>query len=161
MLVTKPFLLYNLLRGDELVEVAKQAIFAEFATTCLSAAESSFDILESMVQHNVVSSLVITDFFFALHTLQVILAACGLYHGDVYQDRVRRCLKILLAIGVSGYPKHLLPETVFQLQQCGLVENVDDDTVSAQPPESHSNIQGFVQRARRYVTFPPDGVPAE
>lgn len=148
MLVTKPFLLYSLLRRDELTDPKKQAVFAELSATCLSAAESSFDILGGMIQHNAVSSLVVTDFFFALQTLQVIIAARGLYDGDVYQDRVKRCLKILMVIGVSGYPKHLLPETVFQLQQSGLVQG-DDDTGSAQLPEPLNNLDGFIQRARR------------
>ena len=38
MLITKPFLLHNLLEGSEHIEPAKQALFAKFAKACLSAA---------------------------------------------------------------------------------------------------------------------------
>lgn len=142
MLVTKPFLLYSLLRGNELVETPKQPIFEQLASTCASAAESSLDILESMVLHKVVSSLVVVDFFFALQALQVILAACELYPVGSYEDHARRCMRILLAIGASGYPKHLLPETLYELQQCGLTEGANDGTLSAQPPEPYYHSEG-------------------
>ncbi|KAF5646996.1 uncharacterized protein FTJAE_1827 [Fusarium tjaetaba] len=126
MLVTKPFLLCNLLQGIEHVEAVKQPMFATLAKTCVSAAESSFEILESMVLYKVASSLVMADYLFALQALQVIVAACGLYHMDGHQARAKQCLRILLAISVSGYPKHLIPETLFQLQQCGLAEGVEE-----------------------------------
>ncbi|KAG9500702.1 hypothetical protein J7337_006381 [Fusarium musae] len=136
MLVTKPFLLCNLLRGIEHVETVKQPIFAALARTCVSAAESSFEILESMVLHKVASSLVMADYLFALQALQVIVAACGLYHMDGHQARAKQCLRILLAISVSGYPKHLIPETLFQLQQCGLAEGVEETSnIALQPSE--------------------------
>ncbi|KAF5552816.1 Zn(II)2Cys6 transcription factor (Eurofung) [Fusarium napiforme] len=136
MLVTKPFLLCNLLQGIEHVETVKQPIFATLAKTCVSAAESSFEILESMVLHKVASSLVMADYLFALQALQVIVAACGLYHMDGHQARAKQCLRILLAISVSGYPKHLIPETLFQLQQCGLAEGVEETSnITLQPPE--------------------------
>ncbi|KAF5967708.1 hypothetical protein FBULB1_11088 [Fusarium bulbicola] len=136
MLVTKPFLLCNLLQGIEHVEAVKQPIFATLAKTCVSAAESSFEILESMVLYKVASSLVMADYLFALQALQVIVAACGLYHMDGHQARAKQCLRILLAISVSGYPKHLIPETLFQLQQCGLAEGVEDTSnIAVQPSE--------------------------
>ncbi|VTT81633.1 unnamed protein product [Fusarium fujikuroi] len=136
MLVTKPFLLCNLLQGIEHVEAIKQPIFATLAKTCVSAAESTFEILESMVLHKVASSLVMADYLFALQALQVIHAACGLYHMDGHQARAKQCLRILLAISVSGYPKHLIPETLFQLQQCGLAEGVEDTSnIALQPSE--------------------------
>ncbi|RKL39295.1 hypothetical protein BFJ72_g6767 [Fusarium proliferatum] len=137
MLVTKPFLLCNLLQGIEHVETVKQPIFATLAKTCVSAAESTFEILESMVLHKVASSLVMADYLFALQALQVIVAACGLYHMDGHQARAKQCLRILLAISVSGYPKHLIPETLFQLQQCGLAEGVEDTSnITLQPSEA-------------------------
>ncbi|KAF4333078.1 hypothetical protein FBEOM_13115 [Fusarium beomiforme] len=139
MLVTKPFLLCNLLQGIEHVETVKQPIFSSLAKTCVSAAESSFAILESMVLHKVASSLVMADYLFALQALQVIVAACGLYHMDGHQARAKQCLRILLAISVSGYPKHLIPETLFQLQQCGLAEGVEETSnIVLQPSESLS-----------------------
>ncbi|KAM5515580.1 fungal specific transcription factor [Fusarium oxysporum f. sp. phaseoli] len=137
MLVTKPFLLCNLLQGIEHVETVKQPIFATLAKTCVSAAESTFEILESMVLQKVASSLVMADYLFALQALQVIVAACGLYHMDGHQARAKQCLRILLAISVSGYPKHLIPETLFQLQQCGLAEGVEETSnITLQPSES-------------------------
>ncbi|KAH7213155.1 hypothetical protein DER44DRAFT_692412, partial [Fusarium oxysporum] len=136
MLVTKPFLLCNLLQGIEHVESAKRPIFATLAKTCVSAAESTFEILETMVLHKVASSLVMADYLFALQALQVIVAACGLYHMDGHQARAKQCLRILLAISVSGYPKHLIPETLFQLQQCGLAEGVEETSnIALQPSE--------------------------
>ncbi|KAL2206876.1 hypothetical protein CC79DRAFT_1358677 [Sarocladium strictum] len=145
MLVTKPFLLCNLLRGHE-IDSTKQSIFAEFSTTCLSAAESSLDIMESMVLHTAVSSLLVMDFYLALQTLQIFLAACGLFQGDVYQNRSRRCLKVLVAIGVSGFPKHLLPETLFQVQQFGIGEDGDDGNQLAISVEGLQNAQNRHQR---------------
>ncbi|RBR14409.1 hypothetical protein FVER53590_04341 [Fusarium verticillioides] len=151
MLVTKPFLLCNLLQGIDHVEAVKQPIFATLAKTCVSAAESSYEILESMVLHKVASSLVMADYLFALQALQVIVAACGLYHMDGHQARAKQCLRILLAISVSGYPKHLIPETLFQLQQCGLAEGVEETSnIALQPSEP----LGYPQM----VTEPPQRI---
>ncbi|KAJ4029350.1 hypothetical protein NW758_013579 [Fusarium oxysporum] len=152
MLVTKPFLLCNLLQGIEHVETVKQPIFATLAKTCVSAAESTFEILESMVLHKVASSLVMADYLFALQALQVIVAACGLYHMDGHQARAKQCLRILLAISVSGYPKHLIPETLFQLQQCGLAEGVEETSnITLQPSESLGYPQMVTEPLQRYV----------
>lgn len=152
MLVTKPFLLCNLLQGIEHVEAIKQPIFATLAKTCVSAAESTFEILESMVLHKVASSLVMADYLFALQALQVIVAACGLYHMDGHQARAKQCLRILLAISVSGYPKHLIPETLFQLQQCGLAEGVEDTSnITLQPSEALGYPQMVTEPLQRYV----------
>ncbi|KAG5777685.1 hypothetical protein H9Q73_008642 [Fusarium xylarioides] len=152
MLVTKPFLLCNLLQGIDHVEAVKQPIFATLAKICVSAAESSFEILESMVLHKVASSLVMADYLFALQSLQVIVAACGLYHMDGHQARAKQCLRILLAISVSGYPKHLIPETLFQLQQCGLAEGVEDTSnITLQPSEPLVYPQMVTEPLQRYV----------
>ncbi|KAF9773349.1 hypothetical protein IL306_008882 [Fusarium sp. DS 682] len=152
MLVTKPFLLCNLLQGIEHVETAKQPIFSSHAKTCISAAESTFEILESMVLHKVASSLVMADYLFALQALQVIVAACGLYHMDGHQARAKQCLRILLAISVSGYPKHLIPETLFQLQQCGLAEGVEETSnIVLQPSEPVSYSQRIPEPLEGYV----------
>jgi hypothetical protein len=152
MLVTKPFLLCNLLQGIDHFEAVKQPIFATLAKTCVSAAESSFEILESMVLHKVASSLVMADYLFALQALQVIVAACGLYHMDGHQARAKQCLRILLAISVSGYPKHLIPETLFQLQQCGLAEGVEETSnIALQPSEPLGYPQMVTEPLQRYV----------
>jgi hypothetical protein len=154
MLVTKPFLLCNLLQGIEYVETVKQPIFATLAKTCVSAAESSFEILESMVLHKVASSLVMADYLFALQALQVIVAACGLYHMDGHQARAKQCLRILLAISVSGYPKHLIPETLFQLQQCGLAEGVEDTSnIVLQPSEPSRYPRMVTESLEGYVVI--------
>lgn len=153
MLVTKPFLLCSLLRGNELAGTPKQPTFEKLARTCLSAAESSFHILESMVLHNVVSSLVVADYFFALQALQVLIAAHELYREGSYQDHIRRCLKILLAIGVSGYPKHLLPETLFQLQKYGLSEGAPVGTSLQRSPGPSYHPLGSGESMLRYVTI--------
>ena len=134
MLVTRPFLLLSLLRRVELGTL-KQPTFDKLTRTCISAAESSLDILESMVQHKVVSSLVMLDFFLALQVLQVILAAFELYREASYQVHAKRCAGILLAIATSGYPKHLLPEPLFQLQECGLTERANHSIVPEQRPD--------------------------
>lgn len=156
MLVTKPFLLCNLLQGIERAETAKQRIFSSLAKTCVSAAESSFEVLESMVLHKVASSLVMADYLFALQALQVIVAACGLYHMDGHQARAKQCLRILLAISVSGYPKHLIPETLFQLQQCGLAEDVEETAnTMLQPSEPFSYSQRIPEPLEGYVLLSP------
>lgn len=149
MLITKPFLLDNLLEGSGHVEPVKQALFTKFAKVCLSAAESTIEILENMVFHQVVSYLVMDDFFFSLQCLQVILAGCGLFHADGYQARVKQCLRILLVISVSGYPKQLLLEPLYQLQQCGLAEDVGDgNTVLVQHLQDSQEVE---EALREYV----------
>ncbi|KAH7553331.1 hypothetical protein J3E72DRAFT_374571 [Bipolaris maydis] len=95
-----------------------------------------------MVFHKVISCLVIDDFFFTLQCLQVVLAGCGLFHADGYQFRVKQCLKILLAISVSGYPKQLLPEPLYQLQQGGLAEDVGDgNSMLPQHLQAHQEVE--------------------
>ncbi|CAI4218951.1 unnamed protein product [Parascedosporium putredinis] len=63
MLVTRPFLLCQLLRGERVASSRKRQRFDQLARTCISAAESSLGIFEDMAQHKVASSLVMMDFF--------------------------------------------------------------------------------------------------
>ncbi|ENI02396.1 hypothetical protein COCC4DRAFT_63324 [Bipolaris maydis ATCC 48331] len=61
---------------------------------------------------------------------------------DGYQFRVKQCLKILLAISVSGYPKQLLPEPLYQLQQGGLAEDVGDgNSMLPQHLQAHQEVE--------------------
>lgn len=120
MLVTRPFLLCRLLRGSELVGTGKQEYFDDLAKTCVSAATTSIHILDEMVNQASVSSLVLSDFFLALAVLQVILVASALFPAEDHQHHVRRCISILKAIGAHGCPKHLLPETLFELERLGI-----------------------------------------
>ncbi|RMJ09838.1 hypothetical protein CDV36_010537 [Fusarium kuroshium] len=128
ILVTRPFLLCRLLRGSELVGTGKQEYFDELAKTCVSAATTSIQIFDEMVNEASVSSLLLFDFFLALAVLQVILVASTLFPSEDHQDNVRRCISILKAIGAHGCPKHLLPETLFELERLGLYHESDDQS---------------------------------
>ncbi|RTE73716.1 hypothetical protein BHE90_011853 [Fusarium euwallaceae] len=124
----KPFLLCRLLRGSELVGTGKQEYFDELAKTCVSAATTSIQIFDEMVNEASVSSLLLFDFFLVLAVLQVILVASTLFPSEDHQDNVRRCISILKAIGAHGCPKHLLPETLFELERLGLYHESDDQS---------------------------------
>ncbi|RSL82331.1 hypothetical protein CEP51_005252 [Fusarium floridanum] len=142
VLVTRPFLLCRLLRGSELVDAGKQEYFDDLAKTCMSAATTSIQILGEMVNQACVSSLVLFDFFLALAVLQVILVASTLFPAEDHRDHVRRCVSILKAIGSYGCPKHLLPETLFELERLGLYNDNDDQShdFCTEPLQSLSNI---------------------
>lgn len=126
MLITRPFLLCNLLRGDELHGTPKKRHFDRLATTCASAASASLDIFEGMA-YEVLSSLVLLDFLYALQVLQVILVASSLYPMVNQQGNAKRCISILKAISAFGFPKHMLPEILLEAQQFGLLDDVLED----------------------------------
>ena len=152
MLVTRPFLLCSLLRVNRLSDVRKRQYIDELARKCVSAAQASIEIFEDMVRESVVSSLVMMDFFFALQVVQVILAAAAVYCPETYKGEAKRCIAILRAIATSGYPKHLLPETLFQLQRAG----VFDDALFPRELRDglHTSIDGSLQRYTRCLTSP-------
>lgn len=133
ILVTRPFLLCRLLRGQELEDSSNQQYFDGLARTCVAAAEASVDILEDMVRDGTVSSLVTVDFFLALQVVQVILVAAALYSREKYRGLARRCVDILRGIAAFGSPKHLLPETLYELKMLGLV-NDERGTGPAEEP---------------------------
>ncbi|RSL68878.1 hypothetical protein CEP53_002441 [Fusarium sp. AF-6] len=142
VLVTRPFLLCRLLRGSELVGTGKEEYFDGLAKTCVSAATTSIEILGEMANQACVSSLVLFDFFLALAVLQVILVASALFSAEDYQDHIRTCIAILKAIGTDGCPKHLLPETLFELERLGVYSDSDDQSHDSltEPLQSLSSI---------------------
>ncbi|PKS08196.1 hypothetical protein jhhlp_005472 [Lomentospora prolificans] len=75
---------------------------------CVSAAEALIAIFEDIVQQDLVPSLVLMDFFFALHVVKALLAASITLRDDA-----------LLSPGdrLFGCPKHLLSETLLEPQQ--------------------------------------------
>lgn len=152
MLVTRPFLLCMLLRGSELANTPKKQYFDGFSRLCVSAAEASIDIFEDMVPQGLVSSLVLIDFFFALHVVQVILAASALYCPETHQAQAKRCVAILKAIGSFGCPKHLLPETLFELQQVGLLDDLDSRVYTDELPNGllNTSFEGSSLKDTRY-----------
>ncbi|KAJ4234733.1 hypothetical protein NW759_001724 [Fusarium solani] len=81
-----------------------------------------------MVNQASISSLVLFDFFLALAVLQVIPVASALFPAEDHQDHVRGCISILKAIGAHGCPKHLLPETLFELERLRLYSDNDDQS---------------------------------
>lgn len=134
MLVTRPFLLCSLLRGDELSGTPKLRYFEGLARTCVSATEAAIDVLEIMLGQDTLSSLILFDFLFALQVTQLGLTASGLFGSEAHKVHPQRCVNILKKIGESGYPKQLLPETLYQLQKVGLNdEALPDNGISAFP----------------------------
>lgn len=139
ILVTRPFLLCRLLCGNKLADTLKRQYFDGLARTCVSAADASINIFEDMVRQSVVSSLVVGDFLVALQVLQVTLVASALYCPETHRGQARRCVGILRAIGSFGCPKHLLQETLYELQRLDLLDDVHDG-LSAE--ESLHDLQG-------------------
>lgn len=134
MLVTRPFLLCSLLRGGELNGTPKLRYFEGLAKTCVSATEAAIDVLEIMLGQGTLSSLILFDFLFALQVTQLGLTASGLFGSEAHNIHPQRCLNVLKKIGESGYPKQLLPETLYQLQKVGLRDDaLLDPAVGALP----------------------------
>lgn len=161
ILVTRPFLLCSLLRAKELDGTPKQRHFDRFARICVSAAEASLGIFEGMA-HGVLSSLVLVDFFFALQVLQVLMVASSLSSPSVnYQNLVRRCVNSLKAIGAFGYPKHMLPEPLFQAQKFALLDGGREGGLPSSPgpfcsPATTAVEGGMETDSTRYSLFSPD-----
>lgn len=150
MLVTRPFLLCQLLRGDRIASSRKRQRFNQLARTCISAAEASLGIFEDMAQHKVASSLVMMDFFFALQVVQVILVAAALYCRQTYRKKAIRCIDILHAIATTGYPRHLLPETLFELRQVGLTKDPPNENISSGGDNGNPG-SSIDEKAQEYV----------
>jgi hypothetical protein len=155
MLVTRPFLLCRLLRGSELVDIDKREYFDNLSKTCVSAATTSIHILDEMVNQASISSLVLSDFFLALAVLQVILVASTLFPAEDNQHHVRRCISILKANGAHGCPKHLLPETLFELERLGLYSDNDGQSHDSctEPLQSLNDLPEPTSDDFRYVNM--------
>lgn len=127
MLVTRPFLLCNLLRQKQLKHSSKMTHFRDLGKTCIDAAAESLVILRSMASDGLLSSVIMADFYYSLELLQIFSIAYALENVDTWRENATSCLEILQDVGRAGSPKRMLPEILIQLRKLGFISGSLDD----------------------------------
>jgi hypothetical protein len=123
ILVTRPFLLYAVLRGKHIVGAEKRHWFEQLVATCINAAERSLGILKYMNEEKVLSSLVNSDCSCLLELIQIFLLALAKTGVQTHREQVRSCLKVLHTMENIGWTKQALPEVTRQLRECGILDS--------------------------------------
>jgi hypothetical protein len=116
ILVSRPILLCSLLRRKHLQPNSKLRYFEELSSVCLDAAEQSLNILQRMVEDRLLSSVVVSDFYYALELIQVFLIAFALDRSEKHLNHARNCLEVLQSMESFGYCQKMLPEVLNQLK---------------------------------------------
>ncbi|KAJ5929001.1 hypothetical protein N7466_007957 [Penicillium verhagenii] len=144
LLIARPFLLYQLLFQANGPETPKSSSLDTFSAICLTSAEQMLAILQSMVNDGIHSKLIAMDFYYALDILHIFLASFALTADQKQFDNIYRCLKILQAMGTTGFGERMLPEVLFELIEWGIFPYQLDNRADGHM-EAQQNLQNCLQ----------------
>lgn len=135
MLVSRPFLLYSILRREQLHQNSYPRSFEEFSDVCIDAARQSMFILQKMMKEQTLSSLLISDFYFVLDLIQILLLAFALRGSQDFLHQASECLQMLKSMSLSGYCQRMFPETLGELREWGVLSGHIDKSSALQNQE--------------------------
>lgn len=141
MLISRPFMLHSLLACKNVGRSSSLKCFEELGNVCLDAAEHSLDILQQMVAKKLLSSIVVSDFYYALELVQLFLIALALDPSEKHLENVRSSLGILQAMESFGFCRRMLPEVLNQLKDWGVLHGESENPTSLQ--DFDTSLMGF------------------
>jgi hypothetical protein len=139
ILSTRPFLLCSLLRREQLQPNSNSRSFEEFSDICIGAAGQSLSILQKMMDEHTLSSLLISDFYFVLDLIQILLVAFALRGSQGFLQQASECLQMLKSMSSSGYCQRMFPETLNELREWGVLSGPIDNSSALQ----HQDVSSF------------------
>ncbi|KAJ5414319.1 hypothetical protein N7509_000946 [Penicillium cosmopolitanum] len=115
ILSSRPFLLCSLLRREQLQQNSNSRSFEEFSDICIGAAGHSLTILQKMMDEHTLSSLLISDFYFVLDLIQILLVAFALRGSQSFLHQATN-----------------VPETLNELREWGVLSGPSDSSSAPQ-----------------------------
>lgn len=125
MLLTRPFLLYIVLR-DVNLQKQKREWFQKLGDICADAAQSALVILKSMGTDGVLSSLVTFDSTCILKVAMIMILALVKTGQQKYRGEIETCLSLLRDMEQIGFCKAVLAELPERLHDLGIMRKEND-----------------------------------
>ena len=155
MLVSRPFLLYSILRREQLQQNSNPRSFEEFSDVCIGAAGQSMFILQKMMKEQTLSNLLISDFYFVLDLIQILLLSFALRGSQDFLHQASECLQMLKSMSSSGYCQRMFPETLGELREWGVLSaHVDNSSALQHPDMSSAEVGTENELYDAYITPP-------
>jgi hypothetical protein len=93
-----------------------------------------------MMDEHTLSSLLISDFYFVLDLIQILLVAFALRGSQGFLHQASECLQVLKSMSSSGYCQRMFPETLNELREWGVLSGQSDSS-SALQNQDVSNVE--------------------
>ncbi|KAJ5984284.1 hypothetical protein N7481_006383 [Penicillium waksmanii] len=84
-------------------------------------------------------SLLISDFYFVLDLIQILLVAFALRGSQGFLQQASECLQVLKSMSSSGYCQRMFPETLNELREWGVLSGPIDNSSALQ----HQDVSSF------------------
>jgi len=138
MLLTQPFLLYLVLRGERL-KSPKKNWFEKLGEICVDAAKNAVVVLKSMAKDQSLSSLVTFDCVCALKIVFMLLLVISKNDLPEYRADIEVCVSLLEGMEQIGFCKTVVDELPSRLAGLGykrehIEADIKSDTVVQDDP---------------------------
>ncbi|KAF2676268.1 aldehyde dehydrogenase-like protein [Lentithecium fluviatile CBS 122367] len=131
ILLTRPFLLYLVLRHSTLAS-SKKIWFERMGKTCIDAAQKSIAILQQMAEDNTLSSLTAFDSTCFLRLVMIFILAYAHTKLPQYRTHIETSINLLRGMEQVGFCKMVTEETPLRLADLGItfttVDSKDTNT---------------------------------
>lgn len=108
--VTRPFLVFTVARPSGLANEAKRKKYDELSFACQDAAGAAVDILRSMSEERLLSSLLPFDINCILELLQVFLLVKYKGNPNACAEQMECCMQVCRSMPSVGWTKRTMPE---------------------------------------------------
>jgi hypothetical protein len=121
VLLTRPFLLYLVLKHSTLVS-SKKIWFERMGKTCIDAAQKSLALLEQMVVEGTSSSLTAFDSTCILRIVMIFILAYAHTRTQQYRAHIETCMRLCRELEQVGFTKMVMAETPSRLADLGILD---------------------------------------
>jgi hypothetical protein len=121
ILLTRPFLLYLVLKHSTLVS-SKKIWFERMGKTCIDAAQKSLALLEQMVAEGTASSLTAFDSTCILRIVMIFILAYAHTRTPQYRVHMETCMRLCRELEQVGFTKMVMAETPSRLADLGILD---------------------------------------
>jgi hypothetical protein len=124
--ITRPFLLYAVVRAEQLqlMPPAKAKWYEDLSYSCIRAAQSAVRVLQQMLTHGTLSSLVLFDAGSMQELMQILILAKYRWRGVSYAKEAEACLSAMRSMPPVGWCEKILPEMEALVEESGVLEKV-------------------------------------
>ena len=121
VLLTRPFLLYLVLKHSTLVS-SKKIWFERMGKTCIDAAQKSLVLLEQMAAEGTSSSLTAFDSTCILRIVMIFILAYAHTRTPQYRTHIETCMRLCGELEQIGFTKMVMAETPSRLADLGILD---------------------------------------
>ncbi|KAH6668896.1 aldehyde dehydrogenase-like protein [Halenospora varia] len=134
MLLTQPFILYLVLRGQNL-SAEKREWFEKLGDTCIDAAKNALVILQTMAADKTISSLITLDVTCAMKVVMVLVLAFVRSNSEELRQEIKTCVALIQGMEQVGFCKTATQELPLRLADLGLWYEQEEQFLNYSQPE--------------------------